>query len=71
MMVTSRMTKQDKMWRAQSDAGILAEAEVIKNDRTRLKMAASEAKRMADEAVEKAKSMTKIAKTKVSRKGKK
>jgi len=63
-----KMTVQDKKWRAESDAHTLAEAEVIKSDRTRLGAAKREAKSMVTERQEQLNSIKKIAKTTVRKK---
>lgn len=61
-MERAKMTKEDKKWRAQCDARTLADAEAIKTDKARLKLAQMKAKEMAKEAEVKAKAMKKIAK---------
>ena len=60
---TSGMTDEQREahWQAQNDARTLADAEVIKNDADRLKAATEMAKRMADEKVEEARAMSKVA----------
>lgn len=55
------LTKQDKIWAAESDARTLAEADIIKGDSLRLKAAASRAKIMAKDAADQAKAMQKVA----------
>ena len=57
----AQMTKQEKDWRAQDDARILADSEVIKQDTVRLKDAKVAAKRMAEEEKDKAVAMNRIA----------
>lgn len=54
------LTKDEKKWRAESDAYTLAEAEAIRADKSRLKLAAVEAKKMAKEAEARAKGMKKV-----------
>ena len=65
------LTVQDKKWQAESDAHILADADVIKKDRTRLIAAAKEAKVMAKEQKERSTAMTKVAGMKVNVRGRK
>ena len=65
------LTMQDKKWQAESDARILADADVIKKDRTRLIAAAKEAKVMAKEQKERSTAMTKVAGMKVNVRGRK
>lgn len=57
------VTDEEKKWRAESDARTLAEAEVIKNDEQRLKLAKEVAKKMAEKAQDEAHSMKTVAKT--------
>ncbi len=56
------MTKQDRIWQAESDARTLARAEDVKKDRSRLKNAQFQAKRMAKEQAVELRSIQKIAK---------
>ena len=58
----AKMTKQDRIWRAQDDAHTLASAEVIVKDIPRLKLAQKAAARMAEEKREQADAMGSIAK---------
>lgn len=51
----------DKSWEAREDARILAEAACIRNDPKRMKAAAVEAKKMADDKMVEAKAMKRIA----------
>ena len=62
---TSGMTEaqREAHWRAQDDARILADAETIKRDPERLEAATDMAKRMAEERIEDARSMSKVAST--------
>lgn len=62
---TSGMTDEQREahWQAQNDARTLAEAEMIKNDPERLKAATEMADKMAEEKVEEARSMSKVAST--------
>lgn len=60
-MTKAQMTKQEKEWRAQDDARILADSEVIKADAARLKDAKTAAARLAAEDREKASAMGRIA----------
>ena len=69
--MASRLTVQDKKWQAESDARILADADVIKKDRTRLIAATKEAKVMAKEQKERSTAMTKVAGMKVNVRGRK
>lgn len=57
-----RMTKEDKMWRAQDDARTLIYAEAIKADKTRVAAAKREAKKMAVEKKKEATAALKVAK---------
>lgn len=57
----AQMNKQEKEWRAQDDARILADSEVIKADAPRLKDAKSAAARLAEEERDKASAMGRIA----------
>lgn len=58
---TPRVSAQDRMWRAQDDARILAQAEEVKKDSTRLKAARAQAKKMAREQEISLNSIKKIA----------
>ena len=64
-MSTKSQVAQEKEWRAQDDARVLAEAEQIKRDPGRMKSAAVAATKMAAEAKKHADSMSKVAKTTV------
>ncbi len=64
----TKLTKEDLKWRATSDAQTLIEADSIKSDKTRLKLAISEAKRLAKEAEVMAKAAKKIAKVSTKKK---
>lgn len=66
-MTKAQMTKQEKEWRAQDDARILADSEVIKADATRLKDAKSAAAKLADEERDKASAMGRIARMRKTR----
>ncbi len=55
------LSANEKRWQAESDAHTLAEAERIKEDKSRLDAAAEAAKRMAEEETERAKAMRKVA----------
>ena len=65
--MASKMTAQDKIWEAENDAQILADANVIFKTPIRLKAATKQAKVMAIDAKKKAVAMNKVAKTKVNR----
>ena len=54
-------TGEDKKWERENDARTLAEAEVIKNDKTRYSGAKKEAKVISKMKQEEAKAMKKIA----------
>jgi len=56
----------EKDWRARDDAYTLSTAEEIKADPTRLDAARVQAKRMADEEVEKLKGLRKVARQKTT-----
>lgn len=62
---TSEMTdtEREKYWQASDDARTLANAEEIKNDPERLKAATDIAGEIAEEKVEEARSMSKVAST--------
>ena len=56
------MTAQDKRWQTESDARILADANVIRKTPNRLKAAVKEAKNMATDAKKQATAMSTVAK---------
>ena len=56
-----KLTKQEKIWRAEDDAHTLATAEEIKLDSGRMAAAGKKAYEMAFDARMKAKAMTKVA----------
>ncbi|MCK4782573.1 MAG: hypothetical protein KAV87_02400 [Desulfobacteraceae bacterium] len=62
---TSGMTDEQREahWRAMDDARTLAQAEIIKNDPDRLKAAVEKADLIAEEKIEEARSMSKVAGT--------
>ena len=60
-MMSMPNQKSEEEWQAESDAHTLAEAELIKGDEKRHGKAQEAAKRLADEAQERAFSMKKIA----------
>lgn len=66
-----KLSNEEKKWRAQEDARTLAEAETIKQDKTRVNAAKKEAVRMAKEAEDRMKAMKKIGNVSVSRTAKK
>lgn len=59
--MNASITKSEKQYQAESDARTLSDAEVIKGDPARLKAAQTAAKKMASEAQDKARAMTRIA----------
>ena len=59
--MVSEMPKSEKAWQARMDAQTLAEANVIKEDKGRLKAAESTANKLATEAQEQASAMSKVA----------
>ena len=59
---SSKLTKQEKEWRAESDAHALAEAKSIMGDPTRLKAAAHAAKKMVAEKEQIVRSLKQVAK---------
>lgn len=61
-------TAQDKKWEAEDDARTLAEAHVIKNDKTRMKNASIAAKKMLEEKKDEVKGLAKVAALKIHRK---
>ena len=60
-MPMSEMTAEDKKWQAQMDARTLAEAETVKSDEGRLEAATTVAKEMAEEQIQEALSMKRVA----------
>jgi len=60
-MTTKAQAVQEKEWRGRDDAYTLATAEQIKADPTRMKAAATQAKKMAAEKAKELSSMSKIA----------
>ncbi len=67
-MVHDKMSSMDKKFQAESDARMLAEAQVISGDKGRMKAAQGAAKSMAAEATKQAQAMTKVAKNEAGRK---
>jgi hypothetical protein len=57
----ARMTEEERRWAAESDARALAEANVIRNDPSRLQAAQEAAKAMAAEETKKAAAMRTVA----------
>jgi hypothetical protein len=57
----SEMTAEDKKWQAQMDARTLAEAETVKGDEERLTAATTVAQEMAEEQIQEALSMKRVA----------
>lgn len=55
------ISEDEKKWRAESDARCIAEAEAIKKDSARMAAAANAAKGMAEEQMDMAKTMAKVA----------
>ena len=55
-----KMSAEDKKWQGRSDARTLAEAERIKNDPSRAKLAAKEAMNMLKEQQDNLKAMSKV-----------
>lgn len=53
-------TKEDKRWRAESDARTLAAAEEIKRDKVRVRAAMKEALRLAQEVSKQAADLKKV-----------
>ena len=66
--MVSKLTAEDKRWRAESDARTLMEAETIKGDATRKRAAIGAAKQMVKEKVKEVKAVQKLIKP--TRKGK-
>lgn len=60
--IPKEMTKQDKQWRAESDAYTLIEAEAIKKDEERFEMAQKEAQKMVKQKQDEAAAAKKVAK---------
>lgn len=58
------ITQDERRWRAESDARTLAEANVIKTDKSRLEAATTAAQRMAEQTREEAAAMSKVARQK-------
>lgn len=63
----AKLNADDKRWRAESDASMLAEVEEIQRDRPRLEAAKKAAKRLADEAEKRVQGLKKVAKFTVKR----
>ncbi len=59
--MAKELSAEEKKWRAESDARTLAEAEAIKADPKRLKVAQGAAKEMAEEEERRAKAMKAVA----------
>ena len=57
----TRISTQEKKWRAESDANTLIEAAMIESDPTRKKLAAQEISRIAKETKDRAKAVSKVA----------
>lgn len=55
------MSREEKRWREEEDARVLAEANVIRDDPTRMRGAAKAAERIATEERARADAMTKVA----------
>lgn len=62
-MANRRLTKEERGWRAEEDARMLAEVEIIKETPSRLGEAKKAARRMADEETKKAQKMRTVANT--------
>jgi hypothetical protein len=60
--------KSDEVWESESDARVLMDADVIKNDKKRFSKAIKRAKIMSSDKKAEADSMMKIAKLKVRKK---
>lgn len=60
-LATPRVSAQEKIWRAQDDARILAQAEDVKKDSKRLNAARAQAKKMAKDQEISLNSIKKIA----------
>jgi hypothetical protein len=58
------LSPDERKWQAENDARTLAEAEQIKEDKTRLEAAQSAAKRMLEEEEERTRAMRKVARKK-------
>lgn len=67
MPTKRQMTRQEKEWQAQDDAHTLANAEVVKNDPTRLSAAKSAALKIADEEKDRAEAMGHVSKIRKSK----
>ncbi len=58
----------EKNWRAESDARTLRDANVIKGDPKRFRLAVRKAKKMSEESMDEAKAMKKVSNLKVRKK---
>lgn len=58
------LTAEDKKWRAENDARVLAEAKVIASDTERLAAARTAAQEMADQQAKEASAMRSVARSK-------
>ncbi len=60
-MPVPRQTRQEQQWQAEEDARTIANAEAIKADLKRFRLASGAAKRLASEQLTKAKAMLRVA----------
>ena len=60
----TKMTKEERKWRAKDDAYVLVQAESIKADKTRRESAMREVKNMVKEKEKEVKAIKKVAKKK-------
>ena len=65
-----KISKEEREWRAESDAHTLIEAEAINGDSARKKAAIAKAKSIAEDAKKKARAAEKVAKKVTKRKKK-
>lgn len=61
------MSQEEKKWRARDDARVLADYQEILADKTRLKLAKTEASKQAKELNTRLNAFNKVAKTKVTK----
>lgn len=69
--IQRKLTKQEQEWQAQDDARVLAQANVIQGDNSRLTKASKAADQMAQEATKQAEAMKRVANKKASTPAKK
>lgn len=69
-MAAQKLTAEQKKWQAEDDARVLAHAQEIADDKSRLKMAKGAAQKMASDAAKRAQTLVQVAKTPATKKAK-